>query len=115
LLNIIIAHFVILHCVLGESTTKIQINVEYYQRNHVNVSKGIIHKCTSVFIECICFFPISQNFRPAVTRLFHADSRMGRWTDEQTNDTELPVAFPNFANALKELQPPLLKSVFNVM
>jgi len=47
------------------------------------------------------FFPNSQNFRPAVTGLFHADSRMGRRKDEQTEDTELPVAFPNFAKALE--------------
>jgi hypothetical protein len=56
MLNIINAHFVIPHCVLGESHTKIQINIQYYQRNYDNACKEIIHKYTPVFMECVYFF-----------------------------------------------------------
>jgi len=40
---------------------------------------------------------------------------MGRQTEERTAGTELPVSFPNFAKALKDFQPPLLKTIFSVM
>ena len=60
------------------------------------------------------FFRFHKNFRAAVNGLFHVDSRKGRRT-ERTDDTELPVCLPNFAKALKDFQPPLLKTIFSVM
>lgn len=87
MLNNIIAHIVILHCVLGQSHAKIQINIQYYQRNHDNASEEIIHKYTFVFMEFVYIFsPISQKFPRSNHRAFpcgQSDDQTNRRTDRR--------------------------------
>jgi hypothetical protein len=79
------------------------------------VTKLFINIRPSTWNVSALFLRFYKDSRAAVTGLFHVDSRMDSGTEKRTDDTELPVSLPNFAKALKDFQPHLLKTTFSVM
>jgi hypothetical protein len=115
MLYTIIAQFVFLRCILGELHKK-------YKLIFITINATAVMLVMKLFINVRRFLwnvpalcPISQKFRPAVTGLFHADSRVVRRTEKRTDDMKLPVAFPDFAKAFTELKQVLLETVLSVM